>query len=519
MKKNPLLLILCCLAPLAPILESAETAELHLSVTFDPGKDVGQHFGSLFEVRDAKGQVVAGAGFMEAYNTRFRSSRHTVQFFVRPDRDTERFTVKRLPHPDLGTGTYLFDHNQQLFAWTSIKSNAYRGWNQADQQWQTRLENKSAPVIRSGDGIMQVGSGTLVFSNGQATFQGKQILSPPRQGSYLNFYYAQGHLFFYHRFRAEQGSFTKIYACPWTPEQAGPIDLEKAIVLKTPYEQETPFSYGQFKNEILTVSNMGGIYIFNGTNWRTLLAPDNTVSYQVYSMLNYHDRLLLAQYPTGHLFEYQGQEVKHLDGWPPRLPGVATNAREAQTTVIYRGDLLVGVWPWAELWRYHRDEKKWHSLGRMFTHPEITNKTTHPYEAAATQLKLVRNHWGQRVTGMIPLQDRLMLSTSSKGTGPWRPQYQFLDEPQRREYGAVLDLHMPGNLATQIKWQDRPIQLEFLVQGKQMIIRQDGQTLATANVPARQDADDKGWSVHWGTGVFGPVNARLTRTSSAGLGR
>ncbi|MFP6620318.1 MAG: hypothetical protein VB877_13300 [Pirellulaceae bacterium] len=519
MKKNCLFLILCCLAPLAPILESAEPVELRLGVTFDPGKDLGQNFGSLFEVRDAKGQVVAGAGFMEVYNTRFRSNRHTVQFFLRPDQDTERFTVKRLPHPNLGTGVYLFDNNQRLFAWTSEKNNSVRRWNDTDQQWQTRLGNAPAPMIRSGDGIMQVGSGTLVFSNGQATFEGKQILSAPKQGSYFNFYYAQGHLFFYHRFRAEQGSFTKIYASPWTPDQEGPVNLEQAIILETPYEQETPFSYGQFQKEILTVSNMGGIYIFNGTHWRTLLAPDNTVSYQVYSILNYHDRLLLAQYPSGHLFEYQGQQVKHLEGWPPRLPGVSSSAREAQTTVIYRGDLLVGVWPWAELWRYHRDEKQWHSLGRMFTHPKITNKTTHPYEAAANQLKLVTNHWGQRVTGMIPLQDSLMLSTSSKGTGAWRSHYQFLDEPQRREYGAVVKLNMPGNLATQIKWQNAPMQLEFLLQNNRMIIRQDGQTLATTAAPGRQLTRGKGWSVHWGTGVFGPVNARLSRTVSEGLGR
>ena len=516
MQRKPLRLLILLLGLLPTVLPAAEPARLRISMTFDPGEDLGQNLGSLFEIRDAVGRVVAGAGFMEVYNTRFRGSRHTLQFFVRPAKEADKFTVKRLPHPDLGTGVYLYDHNAQLFAWTSEKSNAVRQWQPTDQRWQPRPVAESS-AIRSGEGIMQLGSGTLIFSNGQASFNGRQILAPAKQGSYSNFYYAQGHLFFYHRFRADQGSFTRIYACPWTPKMKELIDVEQATVLKTPYEQETPFSFGQFKNEVLTVSNMGGVYIFNGSNWRTLLAPDNTVSYQVYSMLNYYDRLLLAQYPTGNLIEYRDGKLKHLKGWPPRLPGVASNAREAQTTAIYRGDLFVGVWPWAELWRYNRDEQKWHSMGRMFSHPEITNKTTHPYEAAANELKLVTNHWGQRVTGLIPLHDRLMLSTSSKGTGLWQERFKFLDETQRREYGAVLQLNMPGNLATTIQWQEKPMQFEFLVQEDQMIIRQDGQTLATTAAPSL--ASGKDWSIHWQKGIFGSLNARLLNTAAEGLNR
>ena len=169
MKQKSLWLLILLLALSPVVLPAAEPARLRLSMTFAPGEDLGQNLGSLFEIRDAAGRVVAGAGFMEVYNTRFRGSRHTLQFFVRPAKEADKFTVKRLPHPDLGTGVYLYDHKAKLFAWTSQKSNAVRQWQATDERWQPRPVAE-APAIRGGEGIMQLGSGTLIFSNGQVQF-------------------------------------------------------------------------------------------------------------------------------------------------------------------------------------------------------------------------------------------------------------------------------------------------------------------------------------------------------------
>ncbi|GIS58962.1 MAG: hypothetical protein CM1200mP2_11870 [Planctomycetaceae bacterium] len=47
----------------------AEEPVVHWRTTVDRGRDRGQPFGSLFEARDAKGRLVAGAGFEEVYNT------------------------------------------------------------------------------------------------------------------------------------------------------------------------------------------------------------------------------------------------------------------------------------------------------------------------------------------------------------------------------------------------------------------------------------------------------------------
>ncbi|MFT5327503.1 MAG: enamine deaminase RidA (YjgF/YER057c/UK114 family) [Planctomycetaceae bacterium] len=485
-------------------------ASLRISAEVDFGTDLGQSFGSLFEVRNKAGRVVAGAGFADVYNTRFRTGRRTLQFFVRPETDAAKFEVERLPHPDLDCGVYLCEFDQEIYAWSSVRGNSVRKWNEKLQTWVNELP-PGMPAVRSGDGLMRLGNGRLVFSNDSAWYDDRQILSPPEVGGYFNFYYAAGHLFFYHRNSDEDDQFTRVVACPWTPESDGAIELSSAVILKTKYERETPFTWAQYGEQILTVSNQGGIYVFEHGKWKTILESDNQVSYQVYSGLRWHDRLLLAQYPTGNIFEYRGQEAVRLKDWPPVMPGVSTSSRECQTLGIYRGNLLAGVWPWAELWRRDRDAEKWDFSARMFTHPELTDKTTHPYEADADRYGLVRNHWGQRVTSLIPQHDSLLLSTSSKGTYEWDDRYDFLTDAQRREYGAVLRLRLPGNLAVQPEWTSGPTKLHFDFDGKQLSITQDGRQLAATEVGDDFTVNLSDVSVNWAQGVFGPFNGTLVR--------
>ncbi len=480
----------------------------------DLGEDMGQHLGSVFEARDAQGRVIAGAGFTEHYNTRFRSNRRTLQFYVRAPGRADALTLERLPHPDLDCGVYLFDLDDKLYAWSSVRGNSVRRWQPTSRSW---LDQRPAECgsIRSGDGVLRLGrDGLLAMSDNRVTYSGTTLLEAPRQGRIYNFYFARGHLFSYFTHRSDSVERTEILAFPWKPSDAAPLVLSQAVVMRTKYDGETPFAWGQFRGEVLTVSNMGGVYAFDGRSWRTLLEADHTVSYQVYSMLNYHDRLLLAQYPTGHLFEYRGKQLKQLGGWPPRLPGVSPHAREAQTMCVYGGDLLVGVWPWAELWRLDRDTKRWHSLGRMFTHAELTDKQVHPYEADSDRFGLVSNHWGQRVTAMVPQGDSLYISTSAKGTSAWDDKYDFLNAAQRREYGAVLRLKVPGNLAAQFHWTESPTKFEFLVSEGRMLIRQDGEVLGSAacNLSAKEFPQEL--ETRWARGAFGQFSGRLKETKT-----
>jgi hypothetical protein len=476
------------------------------SVEVDLGEDLGQSFGSLLEVVDSEGDVVAGAGFTDVYNTRFRGDRHTIQFFVRDAGQRDRFTVERLPHPDLDLGIYLLDVDQELRAWSSVRGNSVRRWEAGGKQWKSEGDGSR---LRSGDGVIRVGHGILRFIGGGATYDDRPILQPAKVGAYYNFYYAAGQLMFYHRHRVEVGGFTRILACPWKPGQQGLIDVSTAIAIEAKYVGATPFAWGQYQGQVLTVSNYGGVYVFQEGAWRVLLEGNDQVSYQVYSILNFHDRLYLAQYPTGHLFEYDGQELTHRDNWPPRLPGVSSSAREAQTMAIYGGDLMVGVWPWAELWRYQHESGSWHSMGRMFSHPELTAEQTHPYEQEANRLGLVTNHWGQRITGMVPLGADLMLSTSAKGTYDWKPSYDFLTDKQRRQYGAVLKLNRPGCLAARITWTGKPLRLEFRITAEALEIIQDGTLIGKAPYDMPPDSLAGELKLRVGQGAYGKLQGRI----------
>ena len=483
------------------VTSTTDAQTLDLEVTVNALDDSGQSFGTLFEARAEDGTLAAGAGFQDVYNTRFRNDRFTLQFFVRPQDENAGFELTRLPHPDLGCGVYLFDLDGEVYAWSSVQGNSVRRWDAHTERWVAELPPK-VPQLRSGDGIMRVGSGHLVFSSDCAWYNQQQILSPPASGGWFNFYYAQGHLFFYHRVSGDTKS-THLLACPWTPESDAPIDLNKAVRFKTLHEAETPFSWGQWRDQVLTISNTGGIYVFADDQWTMALAPDRKTSYQVYSALLWQQRLLLAQYPTGNVFAWDGRTANHLRDWPPVLPGVAGSARECQTLCIYRGDLMAGVWPWAEVWRCDVDSQNWTSHDRAFTHPELTTDFQHPYETAARQQGWVLNHWGQRVTSMIPGGDSLLLSTSSKGTVEWTEDEKFLSESQRREYGAVLRLKMPGNLSAPVQWTGRPVHLRFIVRDGQMQIEQDGRRIASTLLPFNRDLSNL--NVQFGSGLFGPA--------------
>ncbi len=484
-----------------------------ITVTCDRGADVGQSFGTLFEARTGDGSLVVGAGFQNAYNTRYRADRHAVQFFVRPTDGDRRLTTSRLPRPNDLCGTYLYGRDGVVRStYGTIKA-----WDAEARNWQAE----------PGDGgtneTMRVGNGVLAFGDSRVTYEGRTILDPPEQGSYQLFFYANGHLCFYHVNRRDgayrpymndDDGFSKLHACPWKPGEAT-VDLSRAVVMTLPVVGETTFAWGQFGDQVVTGSNIGGFYVFEDTTWRMLLEPQLNVSYQLYSTMAYHDRLLMGQYPTGRVFAYDGRQITDLAGWPPTMEGVSGSAREAQTTAIYGGDVFVGVWPWGELWRYNPDSRSWAFARRMFDHPELSARIVHPYDVE-NRGAAVGNQWGQRVTGLVPRGADLFVSTSAKWPCEWDADaFPFLAPDKWQSYGSVYRLNMPGHLAAPTSWTDGPTTLQFVIAGDHLAIFQDGRQLARSDFTgplARRLGETLEFNnVTWGNGIYGPFRGQAVR--------
>lgn len=495
------LIIFCCQTA------GAAVDSVNIKVTIDRGQDFGQSFGSLFEATSNNGQLVIGAGFQNAYNTRYRADRHALQFFVRPKNGKRKFTIKELPRPNnTHTGAYLFGRDGEIYS----TEGGLKSWRPKLKEWQ---------AIGGPGGkheTMRIGNGLLAFGSSNVTFNGKTILGPPQKGSYQLFFYANGHLCFYHVHRNgkgyrhyidEEDGFSRLYACPWTPKEPK-VDLSKAIALRLPVVGETTFAWGQLSDQIVTGSNIGGFYVFENNRWRMILKPSLEYSYQLYSSLAFHDRLLMGQYPTGRVFAYDGTKITDLKGWPPVPPNVSKSAREAQTTAVYGGELMVGVWPWGELWRHNPDSRQWTFMRRMYDHPAPSTRIVHPYDVENHDHS-PRNLWGQRVTSLVANGPTLFIATSAKSPFKWEPKkFPFLAPDKWRSYGKVYQLTMSGHLSIPTRWTKGPTTFVFVLNGPKVTVLQDGKHLATTQLAgslSKELVKTKSFKdIKWGKGIYGP---------------
>lgn len=484
-----------------------------ISIRVDLGRDLGQNFGSLFEASDGQGRVTAGAGFMGAFNTESRSDRRVLHFFIKPPKRQDAHAVQRLPRASDDGGAYLHVFGDRIFARSrGGKDPRLRVWDEKAQRW--AVDEATVPLS------VHVGDDILASTSGRVTYRGRTILElSSGEGTIGATYYANGSLVFHRHFPERTPKIDHLVACPWTPDDGSGIDLAKGRVQEMDASHPiVVYSYGQLGRDILAATNTGGVYAFDGERWRVLYErPDKNVSFQVYSMINYYDRLLLGQYPTGELYEFDGKELTLRKGWPPVMPGISGRAREAQTTAIYGGDLYVGVWPWAEVWRY--DGTAWSFVRRMFTHPELTDAVTHPYEAECTRLEIVLNQWGQRVTSLIPSGDALHISTSAKSSAPYEPRFGFLTDDQQKDYGAIYRLTRPGHLSVHTAWQERPTSFELTLTRDRMSVSQDGKLLGSAPLEPGLTEGIALQDISWGKGVYGAFRGEIVGKNIQSEGR
>ena len=489
----------------APLV-AAGKEQIQVTLSVDLGLDRGQAFGTLWEAVNAEGRPVAGAGFLSAYNTQDRSDRRMLHVYVRTSGEAP-FAPERLPRPTTDAGTYLFGFDGHLFAkGRGAIDTKLRVWRPEAGRWE--VDEKTVPF-----GV-QVAGKVLTATAQRITYGDRTVLElAPAQGSIAEWYYAAGRLVVRRYHPEAQPPGNDLIAFDWTSDQRDPLSLDRGSTCALSAPREFVYAFGQLGEELVSASNMGGVHVFDGRHWRRLREPDGK-SFQIYATLSTSNRLLLGQYPTGELFEFVEGELRRLPGWPPVMKGVSGNAREAQTLAIYGGDIYVGVWPWGEVWRQSGMDQRWHFMGRMFTHPELTDRTTHPYEEETKQLDPVLNRWGQRVTSMVPLGDSLYISTSAKGPNPYESKFTFLAGDKHLEYGAVYRFRKPGCLAVPMRWKEGPTTLQFTLTRRSIEVSQDGARLGATDWEEQHPALLEDLRVRHGSGVFGAFRGKSIGASS-----
>ncbi len=469
-----------------------------VEITLDAqmGPDLGQPWGTLFECFGAEGQSIAAAGFAESSNTQDRSDRRLVQVHLHVADSDQRLPLEPLPRPSSDAGVYLVGFQNRLFAKTRGGTDGQvRVWDPVAGAWQAEPSPRSWAIELAGD---------VLYATRHTICHGANVLvEVPAEDTLTEVYYGAGLLVWRHLRGDGAAELNQVVAARWQPGQKPPR-REAFVTRPLTMPREFIYCHGQHHGAVVAISNTGSILVCDGQAWNTVRAGQAGVSYQVYASLQFGERLLLGQYPTGELFEFDHRAPVRLPGWPGVMPGVSTAAREAQTLAVYGGRLYVGVWPWAEVWR--RDRRAWHWLGRALTHPAPTDATTHPYERETQAIDPVLNRWGQRVTSLVPWGDSLYISTSAKASAPHEPKFEFLSPAQASEYGAVYRHRLPGNLAAPVVWKSSPSTWTFRLAPGELSIWQDGRQCGrsvwnTTGQPAAAPTH-----VTFGRGLFGPTS-------------
>lgn len=493
---------------IAPMMMAGDNLPIKVSMRVDFGEDVGQAWGTLWEATDSDGRTIAGAGFQNAYNTQDRSDRRMLQIFVRTHGRPD-FRTTPLPRPTTDAGTYLYGSHGQLFSYgRNAIDHGLRRWDSHTNQWS--LDVQTAPLSVDVAGL------PLFVTTRQIRYGDRIVLELPNKEEvstrFGEWYYAAGTLLVRHFSDTAEGGINDLLAFAWTPSQTIPLKIQSGIRQPLPKWGEFIYCFGQVPNHhshpsIVTASNQGSVHSFHRGQWNWVRHPDGK-SFQIYSSINFQNRLLLGHYPTGELVEWSESGLMHLPQQPPVMEGVSRHAREAQTMAIYGGELHVGVWPWGELWRQNSWNHQWEFLGRLFTHPDPTDQWTHPYEPETQALDPVLNRWGQRVTSMVPMGQDLIMSTSAKGPNPFEEKFTFLGGGKHLEYGGIHRFHSPGCLSIALEWKNQPTQIDFEIGPRSLQVKQDGKLLGFTEWSAEFPKIDHQYSMVLGKGTFGPFGGQ-----------
>ncbi|KMT52521.1 hypothetical protein [Pseudomonas fildesensis] len=219
-----------------------------------------------------------------------------------------------------------------------------------------------------------------------------------------------------------------------------------------------PYVYAQKEGSVLSITNYGEAILFKNGEWCRMSMRDDIYSctnpelpilsvpraIQFYSSINYQGRVLLGEWPTGRLYEFDGVELKPSNMTPPEIAKLSDKrlGYEAQTMAEYCGDLFVGYWPKGEVWRYDHLAREWQFFKRFFS--DVEGEPFIPYSLRESD-GLDSSFFGQRITAMVPFEGALYVTTSNLRAWTAADSAPATIDPSKvAEYGAIYKVTKPG---------------------------------------------------------------------------
>ncbi len=298
------------------------------------GADIGQHLGTLFEAYDKDNRLLCGAGFVSAYQTRRIVNNRALEFYCRSGDST--LTVQDLGPTAAGSvRTELLTRGDALIDVSVGTAGDLSG------RWRG---HETSPLTGRTQNIQIVAGKPLCFVHRcdahptSVVYDGQVIVEAP--GDMLAGLYYNGVIYLAVR---DDGGVARLLWWEWTPSRGEPGPVQSAL-LGAGLDIYAMIGYG---DAVFLGGGPGALLRVKAGRVQSLSGTGDTGEF--YAFLVCGDELLAGHYPSGYLYRVDPDAlaVTHQAG-PPVRRGQYVGAagepyREAQSIVLYRGDLFVGT--------------------------------------------------------------------------------------------------------------------------------------------------------------------------------
>ena len=470
-------------------------------------KDNGRPAGTLFELRSSQGKLLVGAGFSLANNTTQASNPRILSVHLETSDQAVRVTNLGKPFPD-HLPSQLLNLGGKLLA---LPYNQFRIGPKVYVPKTKRWEDVPIPFGQRRADLMSIqainGQPLLLrYYRSRIYYQNQEIRTPKSWSKLVanDCFYLNGHLYVFLQ-DPDQKYVGSVAICRWQPGDRDLIEINRFPL------QDYGFFYTFIPHPsgaaLIAADRLGRVYRITPT--RVLLEHQTLypeASYQLYSSVRWGSNILFGHYPTGNLVDYSASLD---DGFlVPRIghqPGSSDTLREAQSIAVFGDRLVVGVWPWGELWQ-GTPGGEWSLLARPFKH--IVNGDLPYTERITPTMKSPANALGQRIWGMANWGTGLAFSTSHYNL-EHSAVLNLLTTQEREAYGSVYLLEQGYELACEITGSGR-MELTVEITTSRLAVYQDRRLIASRVIDATTMPAVDGELV-LGHGIWGDFAGTISR--------